>query len=253
MTAAGPPGSDPGKTSTTDSATGNQLLDILPAEVRERLLDGAAVQELPLRTVLSLADEPVKYVYFLTAGLASLVYTSERGNSVELATIGTEGLVGWLSALGGMLPASESRMQMRGAGYRVPLLNLQREFERSPAVRGRVLEFAQQQTMSAHQLVACNRLHQAGARFARWLLMVSDRVGAGELPMTQEFLANMLGTRRTTVAEEAGALQRAGAIDYSRGVVRIVNRAVLEQRACECYGILKKQFDQLYRTPIMQG
>ena len=249
MKDAVPPGPEPGKKLAYNGEFGNRFLNKLPGETVKRILSQATAVELPLRSPLYLADAPKKYVFFLTSGLASVVFTSERGKSIELATIGCEGLVGWLSLLGGMDQVSESMMQMAGAGYRVPLATMQQEFDANAVVRHLVLEFAQHQTIMAYQLVACNRLHQAGQRFSRWLLMVSDRVGKQELPMTQEFLADMLGTRRTTVAEEAGVLQRAGAIEYSRGVVRIVNRAILEKHTCECYSILHLQFEQLYNTP----
>ena len=157
-----------------------------------------------------------------------MVYTSEHGSTVELATIGDEGVVGWLSLLGPSRDSSDCMMQIGGAGYRIPMKVLLDEFESSAEVRHRVNEFAQHQSLLAYQIVACNRLHQAAARFSRWMLMAQDRIGEDKLPMTQEFLANMLGTRRTTVAEVAGALQRAGAIEYRRGVVRIVSRPLLE-------------------------
>ncbi len=192
------------------------------------------------------SEETPRYAYFLTSGVASVVFTSERGTSVELATQGHEGMVGWIFLLGAHQSAMECMMQVSGAGYRLPMATAQREFAESVDFRTVVLEYAQHQNILANQIVACNRLHGAQARFSRWLLMVEDRLQRDTLHMTQEFLSNMLGTRRTTVVEVAGALQLEGAIESRRGVIRIVDRAKLESFACECYPRLKKLFDALY-------
>ena len=141
-------------------------------------------------------------------------------------------------------------MQVAGSGYRFPIAVVQREFDRTAKFRDRVLGYAQHQSIAANQIAACNRLHRAEARFARWLLMVADRLGTDDITITQEFLSNMLGTRRTTVAEVGSELGRAGVIESRRGGLRIVNRPLLEQRVCECYAILRARYDALYRTRI---
>ncbi len=156
-------------------------------------------------------DRRPQFVHFLTSGIASVVFNSERGTSVELSTEGCEGLVGWLHLLGPVPSGDDCTMQVGGSGYRLPLPLMQREFDEFSDTRRRVLEYAQHQMTVANQVLACNRLHRAEARFSRWLLMVSDRIGSDNLPMTQEFMSIMLGTRRTTVAEVAAGLARAGA------------------------------------------
>ncbi len=180
--------------------------------------------------------------------MASVVFNSERGTSVEVSMEGNEGLVGWPYLLGPMLSGDDCNMQVAGAGYRIPLQVLQREFDSDSEVRHKLLEYAQHQVAVANQVLACNRLHRAEARFSRWLLMVADRIQSDNLPMTQEFMSVMLGTRRTTVAEVAGDLARAGAIEGRRGGLRIANREALERRACECYRLLQLRYSSLFRS-----
>ena len=194
-------------------------------------------------------DQRPRFSYFLTSGMASVVFNSERGTSVELSTEGNEGLVGWLYLLGPILFDGDCTMQLGGAGYRVPLDAVQSEFDGNADARRRFLEYGQHQMIVANQVLACNRLHRAEARFSRWLLMVSDRVQSDDLGMTQEFMSVMLGTRRTTVAEVAGDLARAKAVEGRRGGLRIVNRAALEARSCECYRLLRPRFDALFSGP----
>ncbi len=154
------------------------------------------------------------------------------------------------AVLGTQKPVGDCKMQLNGTGYRLPLNVFQAEFRDTLELRQRVLELVEQQMSLAYQIVACNRLHKAQERFARWLLMVQDRVDSDVLPMTQESLANMLGTRRTTVVEVAGELQRRGAIDYRRGIIRIADRRALERETCECYPLLKERYDRLYERPV---
>ena len=215
----------------------------------ERLLSSATLVDLPLRTVLYRRDERPRFLYLLTSGIASAIFVAEDGTSIELAAQGNEGLIGWISLLGPTANPSDCGMQVAGAGYRLPFASVQRAFDEDPPLRARLLEYVQHQTIAAHQIVACNRLHRAEARFSRWLLMVSDRLGMNDFSMTQEFMAMMLGARRTTVAEVCGHLVRAGALESRRGGVQIANRPLLEERACECYRILRERFDALYQGP----
>ncbi len=226
----------------------NRLLAVLPQSCTQRLLAASVHVDLPLGSLLFQRDARPRFVHFLTAGMASVVFNSERGTSVELSTEGNEGLVGWIYLLGPMLSGGDGTMQVAGTGYRIPLGVLQREFDNVPETRQRILEYIQHQVSVANQVLACNRLHRAEARFSRWLLMVSDRIQSEDLPMTQEFMSVMLGTRRTTVAEVAGELARAGAVEGRRGGLRIVNRAALERRACECYRLLQTRYRSLFRT-----
>lgn len=229
------------------SRYGNLLLDALPDEVAERVVRASTYFHLPVGTMLFPRFERPRFGYLLTSGLVSVVYTTRGGGSLELSMIGNEGLAGWMFLLGGLPAVGETDIQVEGEGYRVPLASLRQEFAESAEFRRRVLQFVQLKSLSSYQIAACNRLHRARARFSRWLLTASDRTGLCELNMTQEFLAGMLGTRRTTVTEEASDLQRQGAIEYSRGSVRILNRDVLESNACECYAIIRDQYRALYR------
>lgn len=230
----------------TEHEFGNRLLDALPRADAERIVRHGTPIDMPLGMRLFDRESEPKYAYFLTEGMSSAVYTSRGGRSMEVATVGTEGVVGWLSLLGPFEAVADSMMQVAGKGYRLPMAALRHEFDRCAAFHGRMLEFAQHQLLVAYQTAACNHLHVASQRFARWLLMVEDRIGSQELHMTQEFLANLLGTRRPTMAETASALQKSGAIKYSRGNVRILKRRLLEKEACECYAALQKRFHGLY-------
>jgi CRP-like cAMP-binding protein len=229
-----------------ETKSGNRLLDILPSDSMKRLLAASSHVELPLGTPVFERDQRPRYLHFLTSGIASVVFNSKEGHSVELSTEGNEGVVGWVYLLGPAPSEGDCTMQVPGAGYRVPLAAMQREFDGSAETRRCVLAYVQHQTTVANQVLACNRLHRAEARFSRWLLMVSDRIGSDDLAMTQEFMSVMLGTRRTTVAEVAADLARAGAVEGRRGGLRIADRQALESRACECYSILKTRYAELY-------
>lgn len=224
----------------------NRLLAALTPESAQRLIAASQFVELPLAMKLFGGEATPRHVYLLTSGIASVVFTSERGISVELATLGDEGLVGWIFLLGSHGSPMECAMQVKGEGYRLPLAVAQREFSESADFRNAVLEYVQHQSILANQIVACNRLHRAEARFSRWLLMVQDRLHSDTMHMTQEFLSNMLGTRRTTVVEVSAILQKAGAIETRRGLVRILDREKLQSFACECYPRLKVLLQELY-------
>jgi CRP-like cAMP-binding protein len=186
------------------------------------------------------------HAYFLSSGFASVVVAFADGESAEVGLIGNEGVVGAYQLLGRSAVATTCFMQVAGAGWSIPFADLRREFAESEEVRTAVLEFVQGQTTTLAQVAACNKLHEAEARLARWLLMAQDRVGVDTLPLTQELLAQMLGTRRTTVALVAGTMERAGLIEWGRGKVHIVNREKLEAAACDCYLVVKRAMDLLY-------
>lgn len=224
----------------------NRLLDCLAPEDAQRIIGASQSVELPLRLQIYGNEITPRYLYLLTTGIASVVFTSEQGIRVELATLGNEGMVGWIYLLGSHASPMDCMMQVSGEGYRVPLAVAQREFNENVSFRTALLEYVQHQSILANQIVACNRLHRAEARFARWLLMVQDRLHSDTMHMTQEFLSNMLGTRRTTVVEVSAILQQAGAIENRRGLVRILDRAKLEGFACECYPRLNKLLHDLY-------
>lgn len=229
------------------SSNTNLLLNALPAGERTEILDLSKAVSLPIRSSLQAPEQSPQYAYFITSGIASVVVTVLDGGSAETGIIGREGVTGALSLLGSADPPTECFMQVAGDGLRIPFSDLRRCFLHFESTRSRILECIQQQGMTANQLVACNKLHDAEARLARWLLMVQDRTETDVLQLTQEFLAEMLGTRRTTVALVAGTLQRAGLIEYSRGKVTILSRERLTMVACDCYAVTRRLLLSLYQ------
>ena len=224
----------------------NLLLSSLKAADREYLLERSEEVILPRRTVLYQPCATPRYGYFLTSGIASIVATMEDGEAAEVGMIGAEGLVGGFELLGPALASTQCIIQGAGRAARIRLSELRQAFDDRRDVRSRILEFVQQQALGHAQLAGCHRLHEAEERLARWLLMAQDRTASDVLELTQEFLAEMLGSRRTTVTIAAGDLQRIGIIEYSRGRVKILNRRMLESIACTCYPILKTFQTNLY-------
>jgi CRP-like cAMP-binding protein len=224
----------------------NLLLATLPAAYRNSLLARLKPVSLPLRTVLYEPDETPKYAHFITSGIASIVSTMSDGASAEVGVWGKEGLVESFHLLGTARMPTRCFIQMEATALRMSYRDLQKEFQESSDFRDAVLQCVQSQGFILGQLAACNRLHEAEERLARWLLMVSDRVDSESYFLTQEFLANMLGARRTTVTAAAGTLQRKGLIKYSRGRIRIVDSAGLENAACECCKTVRTLYDNFY-------
>jgi CRP-like cAMP-binding protein len=227
--------------------TGNLLLDALSTDLRQAIIELCRPVDLPLKTLLHEQGEMPLYGYFLCSGVASMVVTMAEGGSAEVGLIGREGIIGATHLLGPTPTPAQCFIQMEGTALRLRLAGLNNLFQTSPEFRGRVLEFVQQQTVTLEQIAACNKLHDTEERLARWLLMSRDRADSDTMTMTQEFLADMLGTRRTTVTLVAGSLQRRGLIDYRRGKVRIIDREGLEAAACACYGVTKEALDSLYK------
>jgi CRP-like cAMP-binding protein len=225
----------------------NQLLDALSPESRNRIISLSKEVTLPLRTSLQEQELKPSFGYFLLSGIASVVINLPEGGTAEVAVIGREGLTGCLSLLGPSTPPSECFVQLAATAYKIPFDALQKLFLESEEIRTRILEVTQQQTLTMSQIAACNKLHDNEARLSRWLLMIQDRTEDDVLQLTQEFLAEMLGARRTTVAISAGTLQRAGLIEYKRGRVKIVSRENLEAAACDCYQIAKRFHHSLYK------
>ena len=228
----------------------NSLLDSLSPSSRDSILRASKPIMLPVRMELVEPGEPLQYGYFLTSGIASVVVELEEGGVAEVALIGREGLVGGIQSLGPALSPTRCFIQMEGTALRIPFATLKQIFLQSAEIRSRVLEMVQQQSLTISQLAACNKLHEAEPRLARWLLMVRDRVQQNTLHLTQEFLAKMLGTQRTTVVMAAGAFQRSGFISYSRGKVTILDPEQLEEAACDCYQVVRKLYMDLYRETV---
>ena len=223
----------------------NLLLGMLPAEQRASLMRMLTPVSLPLRTVLYEPERTPLHVHFLTSGMASIVNYMKEGEAVEVGLAGHEGMPEALHLLGNAHLPTNCFMQVQGTGLRMKFKDFDQIFERQESVRKAVLRFVQFQSLVLSQVAACNRLHEVEERLARWLLMVSDRTGESELRLTQEFLSQMLGARRSTVTLVAGALQRSNLIEYSRGDVKILNREGLEEAACECYRIVKQAMQRL--------
>ncbi|MGI4853453.1 MAG: Crp/Fnr family transcriptional regulator [Janthinobacterium lividum] len=226
--------------------TGNRLLDCLSPSLSGGIVKASRPIDLPLRFSLLVAGEVPSSLYLLTQGAASTVVSMAEGGSAEVGMVGNEGLVGAASLLGPAAAQSDTFMQLAGSGLKVPMKFMHDLFEESQEMRTHVLQFLQVQITISGQLSACNRLHEAEGRLARWLLTASDISQSEKLGLTQEFLAQMLGSQRTTVALVAGGLQRSGFIDYSRGTVRILDRPGLMSAACACYEVTRKAIATLY-------
>ena len=229
------------------ASTGNLLLDSLSEPTCAAIVALCKVISLPLRTMLHEQSEMPQYAYFLTTGIASVVVTMSEGGTAEVGLVGREGLIGAMHILGPTPTPAQCFIQMEAAALRIRLDDLRAKFEESAELRTAILEFVQQQTVTVGQIAACNKLHEAEARMARWLLMTRDRSDSDTMTMTQEFLADMLGTRRTTVTLVAGSLQRRGLIEYRRGKVTIVSCKELEKAACDCYRVTKDALEKLYK------
>jgi CRP-like cAMP-binding protein len=226
---------------------GNLLVDSLPPEERDRLLDGAQREALPVRRVLFESDQRLAKAYFPLGGVVSLVTPMLDGNVVEMATIGREGVVGLPALLEGSLPAgSRAVAQVQGEALSISAEAFRREIAAGGRLAPMVHAFMQALFTLVGRNAACNRLHYMEQRCARWLLMTHDRVVSDQFKLTQEFLAQMLGSRRASVTEAAAELQRSGAISYQRGTITVINREALEASACECYGAIRQVFDSLY-------
>lgn len=222
----------------------NLLLNSLSPKYRGILIARMRPVTLAAREVLYEPDESPKFAHFMTSGIASIVGVMSSGASAEVGIWGKEGLVECFHLLGSARIPTRCFMQIEGSALRMPFRDLQKEFQENDEFHECVLHTIQTQGAILGQLAACNRLHEAEERLARWFLMVRDRMENDSFYLTQEFLAIMLGSRRTTVTAAAGTLQRKGLIRYSRGRIHIVDSAGLEREACECYGTVR----EIYRN-----
>jgi CRP-like cAMP-binding protein len=225
----------------------NVLIDALPEESRRKLVKQMTRVNLPIGTSLYEPGDPPKFAHFLTSGVASVVTTMANGTTSEVATLGREGVPQALHLLGELHVPTRCFMQIAGTGLRMEFGVLQRLFDTDEALRRVFLSYAQYQSLMLGQLAGCNRLHSASGRLARWLLMIQDRSGNTLLKLTQEFLAEMIGSQRTTVSEVAGSLQDRGLIEYARGSIRILDRAGLEYVSCECYVATRNLLAEVYK------
>jgi CRP-like cAMP-binding protein len=228
------------------SAKENRLLAILPRQERERLAPHLRTVSLALKTVLYEADEPITYVYFPRRGLAvSAIVFMENGSASEVGTVGFEGMAGLPVFLGADTSTCQAIIQVPGEALRMRASTFREEIGRLESLVELLQRYTQAYMGQIMQSAACNDLHTVEERMCRWLLMTHDRVESDVLPLTQEFLAVMLGVRRPSVTVVAGVLQRSGLIRYQRGKITVLDRAGLEKASCECYHTVRKQFTRL--------
>ena len=228
----------------------NHLLAALPAEELQRWLPLLEPVELPLGKVLYEAGGTLEHVYFPTSAIVSLLYVMEDGASAEIAVVGYEGVVGISLFMGGASTTSRAVVQSAGHGYRLRSRAMMLEFNRAGPAMHLLLRYTQALITQMAQTAVCNRHHSLDQQLCRWLLLSLDRLASSELVMTQELIANMLGVRREGVTEGALKLQEAGLIRYARGRITVLDRPGLEERTCECYAVVKKEYDRLLPTAL---
>ena len=223
----------------------NLLLASLPASEWQRVSPLLEPVDLPLGLVLYESGSKMGHVYFPTNAIVSLLYVMEDGASAEIAVVGNEGLVGIALFMGGETTPSRAVVQSAGQGYRLRAADIKEEFNRSGPVLRLLLRYTQALITQMAQTAVCNRHHSLDQQLCRWLLLSLDRLSGNELVMTQELIANMLGVRREGVTEAALKLQKMGLIRYARGHITVIDREALEERVCECYRVVKKEYDRL--------
>ena len=228
---------------------GNQILNSIPAEEYNFIRADLEYIETPQHKILHEAGDKIEYAYFLNEGMASLVILTSDGRSVEVAIVGREGVIGSPLAVGLHRGPYRSIMQIQGTGVRIEADLIDERLQDMPALRLLLNRYVLVQGLQIAQIAACNRLHEIEQRLARWLLMCHDRIQSEYLPVTHEFLAQMLGTGRPSVSLAAGILQKAGIIENMRGTLRIRNRKELESAACECYGTIQ-HFNRAVETHL---
>jgi CRP-like cAMP-binding protein len=225
--------------------SGNHLLSVLPAAEWERLAPNLLKVDMPLGQVVYESGDRLAHVYFPTTSIISLLYVMEDGASGEIAIVGKEGIVGVAIFMGGETTPSRAVVQSAGKAYRLDTRLLKEEFHRGGPMQRLLLRYTQALITQMAQTAVCNRHHSIDQQLCRWLLLSLDRLPSNELKMTQELIANMLGVRRPGVTEAAMKLQEAGLIRYSYGHIEVLDRPGLERRVCECYSVVKREFDRL--------
>ena len=236
-------------TRSTPAPKANQLLAALPSSDWARWLPQLERVEMPLGQVLYESGSTLSHVYFPTTSIVSLLYVMENGSSAEIAVVGNEGVVGISLFMGGESTPSRAVVQSAGEGFRLKSQAIKDEFNRAPVLH-LLLRYTQALITQMAQTAVCNRHHTLNQQLCRWLLLSLDRLRDNELVMTQELIANMLGVRREGVTEAALKLQKAGLITYTRGRITVLDRDGLEARSCECYAVVKKEYDRLL-PPIL--
>jgi CRP-like cAMP-binding protein len=233
--------------SSSQPRPANALLAALPGEERDVVLAEAEQAPMTFQLVLQEVNEPIGHLWFPASGVMSVLSEMEDGSVVEVATVGREGMVGLPLVLDARQSAQRIFVQIPGQGLRLSAAAFARLRPRLPALERLLLRYALSLVVQVSQGSACNRLHPIEARCARWLLLTHDRVDGDAFPLTQEFLAQMLGVTRPSVSIAAGMLQKAGLIHYARGAIEILDRPGLEQASCECYAVITREFHRLVR------
>ncbi|ADY12450.1 transcriptional regulator, Crp/Fnr family [Sphaerochaeta globosa str. Buddy] len=223
----------------------NKLLAALPQAEYDRISSRLELVTLTLGSALYESGGQLAYVYFPIDSIVSLLYVMEDGASAEISVVGNEGIVGIALFMGGDSVPNRAVVQSEGIAYRLPSADLQLEFKRSGAFQHLLLRYTMALLTQMAQTAVCNRHHTVDQQLCRWLLLSLDRLPSNTLRMTQELIANMLGVRREGVTEAAGKLQSAGLIQYSRGCITVLDRPGLEARVCECYEVVREEFERL--------
>jgi CRP-like cAMP-binding protein len=224
----------------------NRMLASLPEVEFEKLRPHLIATKLGYKCPLYEENEPIEFVYFIESGVASLVNTMSNGDAAEVGTIGNEGFVGIPVLFGDDRSPTSVYMQVEGAGLKMRAHLFRAEMDRNAPLRSAMLHYVHVFFNQVAQSAACNTLHRVDQRCCRWLLTTQDRMQSDDFPLTQEFLAMMLGVRRAGVTEAASALKRGGLINYNRGTISVLDRAGLEKRTCECYRVTKRELDRLF-------
>ena len=223
----------------------NRLLASLPAKDYERLLPDLKLVEMPLQWTMSESGDHVNFLHFPISGIVSLMYTLEDGSSSETALVGNEGLVGISIFMGGESMPSSTEVQSAGKAYRLSRKVMKHEFSLGGQLQHVALLFTQALICQTSQMAVCNQHHSLEQQLCRWLLMSMDRLNSNEVVITQEMIGKLLGVRRESVTQIAGLLQKNGIIERGRGRISVVDRPKLEERACECYAVVKAEYGRL--------
>lgn len=219
----------------------NAILLALSPKQRRIVMSRLEFMELPARMILTEADQPIEYCYFLNGGVASVIRVMSDGKSVEIGLVGKEGFIGLPRMVGLKTSPTRAVVQIAGAAYRLPARQLRGVLAQCPRLAAELHRYAHELSIQAIYIAACNRLHEVDRQLARWLVMAHDRLEQPTVPLTQEVISRALGSRRATVTEAAGMLQRNGLITYTRGRLTIRNRQGLEAATCECYQGMSRQ------------
>ena len=230
--------------------TQNLILAALPKNVFRTLLPELDFVEMELGHSLYESGGRLQHVYFPVEGIVSLLYVTESGNSAELAVVGCEGMIGVSLFMGGETTPNRAVVQSACRAYRMPAAILKGHFAEGGHLQLILLKFTQALITQISQTAVCNLHHTVDQQLCRWLLLSLDRLPGNRLQMTQELIANMLGVRRQGVTESAGKLEREGLITYKRGLITVVDRKGLEKRACECYGVVRRETERLLPQPV---